>query len=156
MAGTAFAVWAPAARSVSVVGDFNSWDGRLHPMRSLGSTGIWELFLPDVGEGARYKYEIHAASGELRLKADPLAFEAEVPPGTASIVRRPRHGWSDEEWLAAAGPARAARRPRSRSTRSTSAPGGATRTRPTARSATASSPTSSPPTPSTSASPTSS
>ena len=101
VAGTAFAVWAPAARTVSVVGDFNSWDGRLHPMRSMGSTGVWELFLPGVGEGAHYKYEIHAASGELRMKADPLAFEAEVPPGTSSVVRRSRYEWSDEEWLAA-------------------------------------------------------
>ena len=84
--GTAFAVWAPAARAVSVVGDFNSWDGRLHAMRSLGSTGIWELFLPDVGEGARYKYEILTADGELTLKADPFAQETEVPPRTASVV----------------------------------------------------------------------
>jgi 1,4-alpha-glucan branching enzyme len=65
--GTAFAVWAPSARSVSVVGDFNSWDGRLHPMRSLGSSGIWELFLPGVGSGANYKYEILASTGEIRL-----------------------------------------------------------------------------------------
>ena len=69
--GTAFAVWAPSARSVSVVGDFNSWDGRLHPMRSLGSSGVWELFLPDVEPGARYKYEILTQTGEIRLKADP-------------------------------------------------------------------------------------
>ncbi|MGI8803452.1 MAG: 1,4-alpha-glucan branching protein GlgB [Solirubrobacteraceae bacterium] len=100
VSGTAFAVWAPAARSVGVVGDFNSWDGRLHPMRSMGSSGIWELFLPDVGEGARYKYEIHSAAGELRLKADPLAFEAEIPPGTSSVVvRREGFEWSDERWL---------------------------------------------------------
>jgi 1,4-alpha-glucan branching enzyme len=99
IAGTAFAVWAPNARSVSVVGDFNSWDGRLHPMRSMGSSGIWELFVPDVGPGAKYKFEIRAASGELRLKADPYAFEAEVPPQTASIVNRSEFEWSDEEWL---------------------------------------------------------
>ena len=99
--GTGFAVWAPAARSVSVVGDFNSWDGRLHPMRSMGSTGVWELFLPEVGEGARYKFEIHAGSGELRLKADPFAFEVEIPPGTASIVRRSHHDWGDDDWIAA-------------------------------------------------------
>ena len=92
--GTAFAVWAPAARAVSVVGDFNSWDGRLHAMRSLGSTGIWELFLPDVGEGARYKYEILNADGELTLKADPFAQETEVPPRTASVVSRSHHKWS--------------------------------------------------------------
>jgi 1,4-alpha-glucan branching enzyme len=98
--GTAFAVWAPAARAVSVVGDFNSWDGRLHAMRSLGPSGIWELFLPGVGPGARYKYEILAADGELKLKADPYAEETEVPPKTASVVFQPRHRWSreDAEW----------------------------------------------------------
>jgi 1,4-alpha-glucan branching enzyme len=99
VSGTAFAVWAPAARSVSVVGDFNSWDGRIHPMRSLGHSGIWELFLPDVGEGARYKYEIRTAAGALRLKADPLAFEAEIPPGTASIVTQTHHVWADDDWI---------------------------------------------------------
>jgi 1,4-alpha-glucan branching enzyme len=98
--GTAFAVWAPAARSVSVVGDFNSWDGRLHPMRSLGSSGIWEVFLPGVGDGARYKYEIRAQSGDLLLKADPMAFAAEHPPQTNSVVHRSRHEWADAEWLA--------------------------------------------------------
>src|SRR3954470_23109527 len=99
VAGTAFAVWAPAARAVSVVGDFNYWDGRLHPMRTLGSSGIWELFLPGVGEGAKYKYEILAPDGEIRLKADPVAFETEVPPKTASIVHDPHHEWADEQWL---------------------------------------------------------
>ena len=99
--GTAFAVWAPAARAISVVGDFNSWDGRLNAMRSLGSSGIWELFLPDVGPGARYKYEIVAADGELTLKADPYAQETETPPKTASVVFQPQHRWSppDGEWL---------------------------------------------------------
>jgi 1,4-alpha-glucan branching enzyme len=97
--GTAFAVWAPSARSVSVVGDFNSWDGRLHPMRSLGSSGIWELFLPDVTEGQRYKFEVRTQAGELLLKADPLAFETELPPLTASVVHQPRHTWKDEAWL---------------------------------------------------------
>jgi 1,4-alpha-glucan branching enzyme len=95
--GTAFAVWAPSARAVSVVGDFNSWDGRLHPMRSLGSSGIWELFLPEVGAGQRYKYEILTADGELLLKADPYAQEAEVPPKTASVIYTPGHVWSSEE-----------------------------------------------------------
>jgi 1,4-alpha-glucan branching enzyme len=101
VAGIAFAVWAPAARSVSVVGDFNSWDGRLHAMRSMGSTGVWELFLPDIGAGARYKFEIRTAGGDLRIKADPLAFEAEIPPGTASIVSVAAHAWSEADgaWL---------------------------------------------------------
>jgi 1,4-alpha-glucan branching enzyme len=98
--GTAFAVWAPNARSVSVVGDFNSWDGRLHPMRSLGSSGIWELFVPDVGDGTKYKFEIRTQDSRLRIKADPVAFYAEVPPANASIVHRPEHEWADAEWLA--------------------------------------------------------
>src|SRR5262245_38188086 len=98
--GTSFAVWAPSARTVSVVGDFNFWDGRVHPMRSLGSSGIWELFLPGVESGTRYKYEIVAPDGELRLKADPVAFEAEVPPKTASVVYEDGHEWKDAEWLA--------------------------------------------------------
>jgi 1,4-alpha-glucan branching enzyme len=99
VAGTAFAVWAPNARSVSVVGDFNSWDGRLNPMRSLGSSGIWELFVPGIEEGAAYKYEIRTQEGRLRIKADPVAFAAEVPPANASIVHRSKHTWSDGDWL---------------------------------------------------------
>src|SRR3954447_25732253 len=97
--GTAFAVWAPSARTVSVVGTFNYWDGRLHPMRSLGSSGIWELFLPGVEPGACYKYEILTQDGEIRLKADPVAFATEVPPKTASVVHDPQHEWLDEEWV---------------------------------------------------------
>jgi len=100
VAGVAFAVWAPAAASVSVVGEFNSWDGRLHPMRGLGSSGIWELFVPDVEPGARYKFEIRTADGELRMKADPFAFRAEHPPRTDSVVHRFTHAWGDEAWLA--------------------------------------------------------
>ncbi|MFL5843373.1 MAG: 1,4-alpha-glucan branching protein GlgB [Solirubrobacteraceae bacterium] len=97
--GVSFAVWAPAAASVSVVGDFNSWDGRLHPMRAMGASGIWELFVPDVPIGARYKYEIHTESGDIRLKADPLAFEAEVPPETSSVVNRSDYQWQDSAWI---------------------------------------------------------
>jgi 1,4-alpha-glucan branching enzyme len=95
--GTAFAVWAPTARAVSVVGDFNSWDGRLHPMRTMGPVGIWELFLPEIGEGARYKYEILGADGEVLLKADPYAQETEVPPKTASVITQPHHEWSPDD-----------------------------------------------------------
>jgi 1,4-alpha-glucan branching enzyme len=95
--GTAFAVWAPTARAVSVVGDFNSWDGRLHAMRSMGPVGIWELFLPEIGEGAHYKYEILSADGELLLKADPYAQETEVPPKTASVITQPHHEWSPDD-----------------------------------------------------------
>jgi 1,4-alpha-glucan branching enzyme len=103
VAGTAFAVWAPSARAVSVVGDFNTWDGRLNAMRTLGASGVWELFLPGVEAGERYKFEIVGADGELRLKADPYAQEAEQPPQTASIVFRSEHRWGagDAEWLAA-------------------------------------------------------
>jgi 1,4-alpha-glucan branching enzyme len=97
--GVRFAVWAPNARAVSVIGSFNSWDGRLHPMRSLGASGIWELFLPDCPEGSSYKFEIRASSGELRLKADPYARRAELMPGTSSIVNVSRHSWRDEDWI---------------------------------------------------------
>src|SRR6266513_1867573 len=97
--GTAFAVWAPNARAVAVVGEFNSWDGRLNPMRSLGSSGIWELFVPGVAEGAKYKFEIRTHAGRLRTKADPLAFHTEVPPANASVVWEGKHVWRDEEWL---------------------------------------------------------
>ncbi|MDA0184484.1 1,4-alpha-glucan branching protein GlgB [Solirubrobacter phytolaccae] len=99
--GTAFAVWAPSAKAVSVVGDFNYWDGRIHPMRSLGSSGVWELFLPGVGDGARYKFEILTQEGEIRLKADPVAFATEVPPKTASVVHDPKHVWNDKKWVEA-------------------------------------------------------
>jgi 1,4-alpha-glucan branching enzyme len=97
--GVGFAVWAPAARAVSVVGDFNLWDGRVHPMRMLGASGVWELFLPEAEVGARYKYEILAPDGEIRLKADPVAFATEEPPKTASIVHASRHEWEDAPWL---------------------------------------------------------
>ena len=99
VSGVAFAVWAPAARSVSVVGDFNSWDGRLNPMRVLGSSGIWELFVPSAEAGARYKFEIVTQDGEIRLKADPYALATELPPLTASVVHQSRHDWGDEQWL---------------------------------------------------------
>lgn len=91
VAGASFAVWAPNARRVSVVGDFNDWDGRRHPMRLHPGAGIWEIFLPGVSSGARYKYEIKTRDGGLLLKADPYAFEAERAPRTASVVpaRRP-------------------------------------------------------------------
>jgi 1,4-alpha-glucan branching enzyme len=98
--GVAFAVWAPNAQSVRVVGDFNNWDGRIHPMRMLGGSGIWELFVPDIGQGAYYKYEIVTAQGDLQTRADPYAFASEVPPGTASRVFRSAYTWEDGEWFA--------------------------------------------------------
>ena len=98
--GTSFAVWAPNARGVRVVADFNSWDGRSWPMRSLGSTGVWELFVPGVGDGTRYKYEILGRDGVRRQKADPFASHTEHPPSTASVVFTSEYQWSDDEWLA--------------------------------------------------------
>jgi 1,4-alpha-glucan branching enzyme len=99
VAGTAFAVWAPNARSVRVVGDFNRWDGRMHPMRTLGASGIWELFVPGVGAGEKYKYEVLGADGALVLKADPLARRTEHPPATASVVEASDYQWDDGEWM---------------------------------------------------------
>jgi 1,4-alpha-glucan branching enzyme len=99
ISGTSFAVWAPAARSISVVGDFNGWDGRLHPMRTMGPTGIWELFVPGVGSGQRYKYEIRTQQGDLQLRADPVAFATEMPPETASVVHRSEYEFRDDAWL---------------------------------------------------------
>jgi 1,4-alpha-glucan branching enzyme len=97
--GVAFAVWAPNARRVSVVGDFCGWDGRLFPMRSIGSSGVFEIFVPGVEPGDRYKFEIKTAAGDLRLKADPFAKSMEMPPLTASRVVRSHHHWQDEQWM---------------------------------------------------------
>ncbi|HYB91746.1 MAG TPA: 1,4-alpha-glucan branching protein GlgB [Candidatus Binataceae bacterium] len=97
--GTAFAVWAPDAKSVSVVGDFNRWDGRLHMMRVLGSSGIWELFIPGIGPGSIYKYEIRTRGGDLLLKSDPMAQRMELPPATASVVFRSEYEFRDREWM---------------------------------------------------------
>ena len=98
--GTSFAVWAPSSPSVRVVGDFNGWDGRVHPMRSLGTSGVWELFVPGVGAGTRYKFEVARQDGSFSLRADPFAFACELPPATASIVTRTEHEWQDAEWMA--------------------------------------------------------
>jgi 1,4-alpha-glucan branching enzyme len=100
--GVSFALWAPNARRVSVVGDFNSWDGRRHPMRLRHAAGIWEIFIPRLTPGERYKYEIEGRDGSLLpLKADPVARAAEHPPATASIVApAPDYRWSDAEWPA--------------------------------------------------------
>ncbi|MFB6874689.1 1,4-alpha-glucan branching enzyme [Streptomyces sp. NPDC056323] len=100
VAGTRFTVWAPNARGVRVVGDFNYWDGTGFPMRSLGSTGVWELFLPGIGEGALYKFDICRPDGSHTLRADPMARYAEVPPANASIVTASHHQWRDQEWMA--------------------------------------------------------
>src|SRR5438876_763821 len=97
--GVSFAVWAPNADGVSVLGDFNGWDGRLHPMRMLGSSGVWELFIPDLQPGTLYKYEIRAGGWLPFLKADPYASYMEIPPATSSIVFESNYKFSDQEWL---------------------------------------------------------
>jgi 1,4-alpha-glucan branching enzyme len=99
-AGTSFAVWAPSARGVRVIGEFNHWDGRAHPMRSLGHSGVWELFVPGVAAGTTYKYDICGPDGSWQDKADPMATAAQVPPQTASVVFDSRHEWGDHAWLA--------------------------------------------------------
>jgi 1,4-alpha-glucan branching enzyme len=104
VSGVVFAVWAPAARRVSVVGDFNAWDGRRHPMRLHPANGIWEIFVPGVEEGARYKFEIRSRSGEpIALKADPyaFAFEPETPRTAAVVTSLDGYRWRDADWMAA-------------------------------------------------------
>ncbi len=98
--GTSFAVWAPNAQRISVVGDFNQWDGRFHPLRLLGASGVWEIFIPGVGIGAHYKFEIRDAHGNIKLNTDPCGFFFEVPPKNAAIVWDTRQfKWNDEAWL---------------------------------------------------------
>ncbi|MBF0290672.1 MAG: 1,4-alpha-glucan branching protein GlgB [Nitrospinae bacterium] len=98
--GVRFAVWAPNARRVSVTGDFNNWDGRSHAMRSLGSSGVWEIFMPGLGQGTVYKYEVKAQNGDIFLKSDPYAYFSELRPKTASVVwDHVEYPWDDEEWI---------------------------------------------------------
>jgi 1,4-alpha-glucan branching enzyme len=98
--GVHFAVWAPNAGRVSLIGDFNGWDGRVHPMRLLVPSGVWEIFIPDLQDGEHYKFEIGTKSGDLLKKADPFGFAFEVPPQSASIVRDvSRYAWRDHEWM---------------------------------------------------------
>ena len=97
--GTSFAVWAPSARGVRVCGDFDGWDGRANPMRSMGSSGVWELFVPGLPAGSRYKFRILGADGNWHEKADPLAFATEMPPATASVVHESDFTWTDQDWM---------------------------------------------------------
>jgi 1,4-alpha-glucan branching enzyme len=101
--GVHFSVWAPNAARVSVIGDFNGWDGRVHPLRLLGGSGVWEIFIPGIGTGERYKFEIRSrAHGAIMQKADPFGFYFEVPPLSASVVADIRqYTWGDHEWLQA-------------------------------------------------------
>lgn len=101
VSGVKFSVWAPAARRVSVVGDFNYWDGRVNPMRSLGQSGIWEVFVPGLKEGEKYKFEIKNQAGETYLKTDPMGNSSELRPATASVIANlERFQWTDHEWMA--------------------------------------------------------
>ncbi|MFC9543768.1 1,4-alpha-glucan branching enzyme [Streptomyces sp. NPDC014603] len=97
--GTRFSVWAPNARAVRVAGTFNFWDGTAFPMRSLGSTGVWELFVPGIGEGELYKFDITRPDGSRTLRADPMARRTEVPPATSSVITSSEYVWGDAEWL---------------------------------------------------------
>ncbi len=110
--GTAFAVWAPNAARVSVIGSFNAWDGRAHVMRALGGSGVFELFVPGIGAETLYKYEILTRTGTLRVKTDPYAFKLEQSPGFASIVQgRSEYTWHDGSWLAQRGESEPLREP---------------------------------------------
>jgi 1,4-alpha-glucan branching enzyme len=98
--GVHFAVWAPNAKRVSVIGDFNRWDGRRHPMRELGNSGVWELFIPGLGEGTLYKFEIKGPFDQIIEKADPHAYASELRPKSASAVWDiDKHDWGDHEWM---------------------------------------------------------
>jgi len=99
VAGTSFAVWAPHAQAVRVIGDFNSWDGLKHSLRSLGSSGVWELFVPGLEPGSNYKFELLSQSGEWVRRADPMARYTEIPPLTASVIGQSAHTWGDDEWM---------------------------------------------------------
>ncbi|MGW5223341.1 1,4-alpha-glucan branching protein GlgB [Nocardia niigatensis] len=101
VSGTAFAVWAPNARGVAVIGDFDGWSGNTAPMRKLGGSGVWELFLPGIEAGALYKYRVHGADGRTVDHADPMAYATETPPATASVVTASDFTWGDTEWLRA-------------------------------------------------------
>ena len=97
--GVAFTVWAPSAQGVRVVGEFNMWDGTGYPMRSMGNAGVWELFVPEIGIGTKYKFNILTQAGNWLTKADPMAFYSEVPPANASIVFESTYQWNDAQWL---------------------------------------------------------
>jgi 1,4-alpha-glucan branching enzyme len=111
--GVSFAVWAPNARGVKVTGDFDYWEARAYPMRSLGSSGVWEIFVPGAQVGTRYRFHVLGADGQWRVKSDPMAFATEVPPANASVVTASTHEWGDDEWLSARGEARWHERPMS-------------------------------------------
>ena len=100
VSGVSFAVWAPNAKGVSLIGEFNHWDGNEAPLRVLGSSGVWELFWPDFPAGGLYKFRVHGADGSVTDRADPFAFATEVPPQTASRVTESSYSWRDDDWMA--------------------------------------------------------
>lgn len=135
--GTYFAVWAPNAEQVFVMGDFDAWDKTSHPLRPRGQSGIWEGFVSGAGEGAVYKYHLISRYNGYRVdKADPFACYTEAPPKTASIVWDLEYTWGDKDWMAGRGRVVLPLRPPSPSTRSTSAPGDGCPRKPTVRSPT--------------------
>jgi 1,4-alpha-glucan branching enzyme len=98
--GTYFAVWAPNARQVSVVGTFNNWDKSRHPLKSRGQSGIWEGFIPGIGKGSIYKYYVVSNYGDYKAeKADPIAFYSETPPANASVIWNIEYSWKDQDWM---------------------------------------------------------
>src|SRR5205085_6113191 len=97
--GVHFSVWAPNAQRVSVIGDFNRWDGRVHPMRKLVPSGMWEVFIPELRDGTCYKYEIRTSGGHLLHKTDPYGRYFQVPPNTASAVFNEQYSWRDGDWM---------------------------------------------------------
>ena len=101
VSGVSFAVWAPNAQGLRVTGDFNHWDGIGHPMRSMGAAGIWELFVPSISAGDKYRFNILGQDGKWRAKSDPLAFATEVPPANASVVFESTYEWNDSTWMQA-------------------------------------------------------
>lgn len=98
--GTSFTVWAPRARAVRVIGDFNGWDGTQHSLRSMGGSGVWEIFVPELHPGSTYKFELLTQGGEWVRRADPMARYTEVPPATASVIGESSYTWNDGEWMA--------------------------------------------------------
>jgi 1,4-alpha-glucan branching enzyme len=114
VAGVAFSVWAPNAKQVNVIGEFNGWKGESAPMRLNRDCGIWELFMPGLVDGMMYKFEVHPAFGERTRKSDPFAFRTETPPRSASIIHaRPAYRWGDRRWMAARNRVQAEHRPMS-------------------------------------------
>src|SRR3989442_9670805 len=99
LGGVRFVVWAPHARRISVVGDFNGWDATSHPMQPVGGFGLWGAEVPQATAGQRYKYRLEKSDGVVADKADPYAFASELRPDNASVIHEPRHQWSDAEWL---------------------------------------------------------